>query len=248
MAVSTERRSRGFVALALRVNRLVQYLSRDALGGPRVLKLAWVINLQKAGTAPFVAGLMWYCGNITPAAWVYLGLHGSYGLSWLIKDLALPDRGWQSRVTFGGAVLSFLLVLGPYWVMPWLLISGVLGPDHQPPSWALMSACIFLHTVGLTLMLGADCQKNLTLAQRPGLIDTGMYARTRHPNYLGEMMIYGSYALMVGHWIPWAILVSIWSLVFLPNMVAQEVSLSRHTGWNAYRARAGFLLPRLRPR
>jgi protein-S-isoprenylcysteine O-methyltransferase Ste14 len=60
------------------------------------------------------------------------------------------------------------------------------------------------------------------------------------------MTIYGSYALMVGHWIPWAILGSIWILVFLPNMVAQEVSLSRHPGWPAYRARAGFLLPRLR--
>ena len=144
------------VRTALRVNRVVQYLSRDAFGGPRVVKLAWVINVQKAGTAPFIAGLMWWYGNTTIAAWVYLGLHGSYGLSWLIKDLALPDRGWQQRVTFGGAVMSFLLVLGPYWVMPWLLISGVLGPDHSQPTAVLMVACIFLHTTGFTLMLGVD--------------------------------------------------------------------------------------------
>jgi len=234
------------VRTALRVNRVVQYLSRDAFGGPRVLKLAWVINAQKAGTAPFIAGLMWWYGNTTIAAWVYLGLHGSYGLSWLIKDLALPDRGWQQRVTFGGSVMSFLLVLGPYWVMPWLLISGVLGPDHPQPTAALMAACVFLHTIGLTLMLGADAQKNAVLSVRQGLIDDGFYARMRHPNYLGEMLIYASYALMVRHWIPWVILGGIWTFVFMTNIAAQEVSLSRHPGWTAYKARTGLLFPRLR--
>jgi len=46
------------VRAALRINRTVQHLSRDAFGGPRVLKLAWVINLQEAGTLPFIAALM----------------------------------------------------------------------------------------------------------------------------------------------------------------------------------------------
>ena len=231
--------------LAVRVNRVVQYLSRDAFGGPRVLKLAWVINVQKAGTLPFIAALMWWYGNSSAAAWVYLGLHGGYGLAWLVKDLVVPDRGWQQRVTFGGALLSFLLVLGPYWIMPWLLISGVLGPDHPQPTPALMAACIVIFTVGLTLMLGADAQKNAMLAARPGLITTGFYARTRHPNYLGEMLIYASFALMVRHWIPWAILAFIWTSVFLTNIAAQELSLSRHPGWEAYKARTGLLLPRI---
>jgi protein-S-isoprenylcysteine O-methyltransferase Ste14 len=231
--------------LAARVNRVVQYLSRDAFGGPRLLKLAWVINAQKAGTIPFIAALMWQYGNTSTAAWVYLGLHGGYGLAWFVKDLVVPDQGWQQRVTFGGALLSFLLVLGPYWIMPWLLISGVLGPDHPQPTPALMAACIVIFTVGLTLMLGADAQKNATLAVRPGLISTGFYARTRHPNYLGEMLIYASFALMVRHWIPWAILAFIWTSVFLTNIAAQEVSLSRHPGWAAYKARTGLLLPRI---
>ena len=231
--------------LAVRVNRVVQYLSRDAFGGPRVLRLSWVINVQKAGTLPFIAALMWWYGNTSAAAWVYLGLHGGYGLSWLIKDVVVPDRGWQQRVTFGGAALSFLLVLAPYWVLPWLLISRVLGPDHPQPTPALMAACIVIFTVGLTLMLGADAQKHAMLAARPGLITAGFYARTRHPNYLGEMLIYGSFALMVRHWIPWAILAFIWTSVFMTNIAAQEFSLSRHPGWDAYKARTGLLLPRI---
>ena len=232
--------------LAVRVNRVVQYLSRDAFGGPRVLKLSWVINVQKAGTLPFIAALMWWYGNTSAPAWVYLGLHGGYGLCWLIKDIVVPDRGWQQRVTFGGAVLSFLLVLAPYWVMPWLLISGVLGPDHPQPTPALMAGCVVMFTVGLTLMIGADAQKNATLAASRRLITDGFYARMRHPNYLGEILIYGAFALMVRHWIPWVILGAIWTCVFLTNIAAQEVSLSRYQGWAAYRARTGLLFPRLR--
>ena len=231
--------------LGVRVNRVVQYLSRDAFGGPRVLKLAWVINVQKAGTIPFIAALMWWYGNWSTPAWVYLALHGGYGLSWLVKDVVVPDRGWQQRVTFVGALLSFLLVLGPYWILPWLLISGVLGPDHPQPTPALMAACIALFTIGLTLMIGSDAQKNAALAARQGLITGGFYARSRHPNYLGEMMIYGALALMVRHWIPWVILGAIWTVVFMTNIAAQEASLSRHPGWAAYKARTGLLLPRL---
>lgn len=232
--------------VALRVNRVVQYLSRDAFGGPRVLKLSWVINFQKAGTMPFIAALMWWYGNTSAAAWAYLGLHGGYGLAWFVKDLVVPDRGWQQRVTFGGALLSFLLVLAPYWVIPWLLISGALGPGHQQPTPALVAACIVIFTVGLTLMIGADAQKNTALALRPGLITDGFYARMRHPNYLGEILIYGSFALMVRHWIPWAILVAIWTIVFMTNIAAQEVSLSRYAGWADYKTRTGLLFPRLR--
>jgi len=232
--------------LGVRVNRVVQYLSRDAFGGPRVLKLAWVINAQKAGTLPFIAALMCWYGNASTPAFVYLALHGGYGLSWLIKDLVVPDRGWQQRVTFGGALLSFLLVLGPYWILPWLLISDVLGPDRPQPAPALMAACTVMFTIGLTLMIGADAQKNATLAARPGLITDGFYARMRHPNYLGEMMIYGAFALMVRHWIPWVILGAIWTLVFMPNIAAQEVSLARFSDWPAYKSQTGLLLPRLR--
>jgi protein-S-isoprenylcysteine O-methyltransferase Ste14 len=68
----------------------------------------------------------------------------------------------------------------------------------------------------------------------------------RHPNYLGEMLIDASFALMVRHWLPWVILASIWTFVFLTNIAAQEVSLSRHPGWAAYKARTGLLLPRLK--
>lgn len=222
---------------------LTRYLSHDFLGGPRLLRLSWVINFQKLGTAPFVAVLMLVYGNSSAAAWVYLALHGSYGVCWVLKDLAFPDRRWQERVTLGGALMSFVLVLGLYWVAPWLLISGVLGPAHGEPATALLAGAIALHTVGLAVMIGADAQKHFTLRARPGLIADGLFSRTRHPNYLGEMMIYASYALIVRHWIPWAILAWVWGAVFYPNMRMVEASIARYPGYAEWRRRTGMVLP-----
>jgi len=225
--------------LVAAVDRLNRHLSQDFLGGPRVLKLSWVINLQKGGTALFVGLLIGWFQSRSAAAWVYLALHGTYGVCWVLKDLAFPDRSFQKRVTFGGAFMSVALVLGPYWVAPVLLIAG-RRPD---PSLAFLAGVIALHTLGVAIMLASDAQKSFTLKARRGLIEDGMFRHVRHPNYLGEMMIYGSYALLAGHWVPWLILAWIWTQLFLVNMLTKEASLSRYPAWAAYRARTGMLLP-----
>jgi len=228
------------------MRRINNYLSQDFLGGPRLLKMAWVINFQKGGTLFYVALLMLWFQNDSTAAWVYLALHGSYGLCWLIKHFAFPDASWEKRVTLGGGLLAFLFVLGPYWISPYLLISGVLGPDHPAPSNAWLAFCIGLHTVGVVIMAAADSQKYYMLKYRGGLIEEGMFKYIRHPNYLGEMMLYAAYAIIVQHWIPWLILAWVWIGIFLVNMLMKEASLARYPGWPAYKARTGLLLPRFR--
>ncbi len=231
--------------LVRRLAGLNRHLSQDFLGGPRPFKMAWVINAQKATTILFVAALMLAYRNGSTVAWVYLALHGTYGLCWLLKHFAFPDRSWEVRVTIGGAVMTWVLVLGLYWVIAFLVVSDVLGPRPEPAA-PLLAAAIGVHTLGVALMTAADAQKYFTLRLRPGLIEDGLYGVVRHPNYLGEMMIYGSYALLARHWIAWAILAWVWIEVFLVNMKVIEASLSRHPGWAAYKARTGMILPRLR--
>ena len=68
----------------------------------------------------------------------------------------------------------------------------------------------------------------------------------RHPNYLGEMVLYASFAVVAGHWIPWLVLAWVWLALFVPNMLGKEASMSRYPEWAAYKARTGMLLPRLR--
>jgi steroid 5-alpha reductase family enzyme len=230
---------------AAALGRLSGHLSTDFLGGPRLLQLNWVINAQKGGTALFVGGLMWLYGNGSAEAWTYLALHGTYGFCWILKDVAFPDPRWKVRITLGGAFMAFVGVLGLYWVAPWLLISPVLQPRPPAPQ-ALLAFTIALHTFGLSLMIAADAQRHFVLRYRKGLITDGMFRYVRRPNYLGEMMVYASYALLVRHWIPWVILAWVWLFLFLPNMLMTDASLSRHEGWEAYKARTGLLLPRFR--
>jgi protein-S-isoprenylcysteine O-methyltransferase Ste14 len=222
--------------------RLRDFLTEDFLGGPKALKLAWAINLQKAGTLPFVLALMAWYDVWTTTAWIYLALHGSYGLIWLLKDRLFPDPSWEKRITFGGALNAWLLVLGPYWIAPWLIVSQKI---EQPP--AVLGGAVLLYAVGVVLMAGADAQKYFVLRARPGLIVDGFFARTRNPNYLGEMMLYASFALLAGHWLPWLVLLWVWGGVFLPNMLRKDARMARHPEWSAYQARTGLLLPRLRP-
>jgi len=227
------------------MRRFTDWLVCDFGGGPRPWKFAWVIDVQKAGTFFFLGLLMAWYHNTTVAAWIYLALHGSYGLVWIVKDLAFPDPNWQRRITIGGGINAFLGVLGWYWVFGWLLISGVSQPHYPLPDPAWFALCISLCILGCAIMIAADAQKYFTLRLKRGLITDGMFRYVRHPNYLGEMMIYGSFALMVWHWLPFVVLAWVWLGLFAVNMTLKEASLSRHPEWAAYRARTGWLLPKL---
>ncbi len=89
--------------LSTRYMKLRDHLTEDFLGGPKILSLAWAINLQKGGTLAFVLSLMAMYTVWTPTAWVYFCLHGSYGLISLLKELVFPNSAWQKRITIGGA-------------------------------------------------------------------------------------------------------------------------------------------------
>lgn len=233
------------LAMFRRLDAVKRHLSEDLLGGPRV-RMATVINAQKGGTLLFCLGLMAAWSNFSTSAWLYTALHGSYGLIWLLKDRVLPDPNWERRVTLPAALVSWLFVLGPYWIAPVLLITDVL-PQRPDPSPLRMGLSTLLYALGVVVMMAADAQKFFTLRARRGLITDGMFARVRHPNYLGEMMLYSAFASLVGHWLPWLVLGWVWTGVFLPNMVMKEASMARYPEWAAYRARTGMLLPRVLP-
>jgi len=230
-------------AWAQAMRRVTDYLVGDFLGGPRPWTFAFVINFQKAGTFVFLLALMAYYGNTSTAAWVYTAMHGSYGLVWILKDVAFPDPGWQRRITIGGGINAFAGVLGWYWVFGWLLISGASQPVYPLPDAAWYCLCISLCITGSAIMIAADAQKFFTLRVQRGLITDGMYRYVRHPNYLGEIMIYGSFALMVWHWLPVVVLAWVWLGVFAVNMMMKEASMSRYPEWAAYKKRTWWLVP-----
>jgi protein-S-isoprenylcysteine O-methyltransferase Ste14 len=239
----------GAPAWALRMRRLNNWLLHDAFGGPRPLKFSWIINFQKGGTFLFLGALMWLYAGRTPsatstAAWIYLAMHGTYGLTWLLKDLTFPDPNWQVRITLGSSVYA-LIGLGLYWTFGWLLISGTSQPHYPLPDAAWFCLCLSLCTFGSVIMIAADAQKFYTLRVKRELITDGMFKYVRHPNYLGEMMIYGAFALMVWHRLPVLVLAWIWGGLFAVNMVMKEANMSQYPEWAAYRKSSWWLVPGL---
>ena len=230
-------------AWAVGMRKFTDYLSKDFLGGPRPWKFAWIINFQKGGSFFFFGLLIWYYQNTSTAAWVYLALHGGYGLVWLIKDLTFPDPNWQIKITIGAGINAFLAVLGLYWVFGWLLISRTSQPVYPLPEAVWFALCISLCLLGSVIMIAADAQKFYTLRLQRGLITDGMHRWVRHPNYLGEMMIYGSFAMLAWHWFPVLVLAWVWLGLFAVNMVMKEASMSRYPDWAAYKKRSWWLVP-----
>ena len=50
------------------LNRYNQWTLFNLGRGPRPFILAWIINMQKAGSFPFFAFLIWFYADKTPAA------------------------------------------------------------------------------------------------------------------------------------------------------------------------------------
>ena len=74
------------------------------------MKLNQIINLHKGLTVFVVAGLMMFYKNYSIAAWVYLSLHGTYGILWLLKDKIFPDPYFKEKINFWAPKLGANLV------------------------------------------------------------------------------------------------------------------------------------------
>ena len=66
------------------------------------MKLNQIINLHKGLTAFVVIGLMIFFDNFTIAPYVYLALHGTYGLLWLLKEKIFPDPYFKEKINLVG--------------------------------------------------------------------------------------------------------------------------------------------------
>jgi len=219
------------------------FLANDCPPGPNFIPWYYIINFQKAGSLPLCLALMTFYDNWSMTAVVYTISHGSYGILWIMKHFIFRDRNWDVPTTIMGTVLSFAMVLGPYWMMPYAVISRTV-PESSPLR-LIIAATIYV--VGAAIMMCADCQKHFVLKAKRGLITDGFFGLVRHPNYLGEIMIYSGFALIVNHPYAWAHLLFVWTWVFGTNIHMKECSMSRYDEWGAYASRTGMLLPPLMP-
>jgi protein-S-isoprenylcysteine O-methyltransferase Ste14 len=200
------------------------------------------IDLHKALVIPVTAAAMVMFGNFSTVMWLYLGMHGTYSILWLIKGRTYPDRRFAEQVPIWIGGLFVFLPLAGYYAAPILL--AWLHPNV--PGWAVTLG-VSSFTFGIFLHYVADAQKYFTLQVHPGLIETGLFARTRNPNYLGEIMTYMGYAIISWNWFPFVVNFAWIFGFFVRNMIKKDRSMSRHPGFAAYKARTGLLFPRILP-
>lgn len=71
---------------------------------------------------------------------------------------------------------------------------------------------------------------------------------TRNPNYLGEIMVYGSFILLVNDMISYICVVQVWVIVFSLRIYQKELSLRKKQGWVEYSQRSWILIPKINGR
>jgi steroid 5-alpha reductase family enzyme len=204
------------------------------------MKISTFINAHKILLIPVVLWLMWYYDNWSTEAFIYLSLHGTYCLLWLLKHRLFPDRRFAEEKPIWLGIFFIFLPLAGYYVAPYLLISR-----HVTVPSPLVGCVLFLYILGIFLHFVSDAQKYYSLQLRPGLIAEGLFGRTRNPNYLGEILIYVAYALMSRHWLPFVILAAWVFGFFVRNMLGKDRSLARYPQFADYKKRSGLLLPRI---
>ena len=203
------------------------------------MKLNQLINLHKGMTAFVVLGLMFFYKNFTIAPLVYLALHGTYGLLWLLKEEIFPDPYFKEKINFLTSVTGFIF-LGSYWVAPYILISSQKSvPDF------IIAASISINIIGVFLHFASDTQKYFSLKFKKDLIKEGFFKNVRNTNYLGEILIYLSFAILSMSFIPFAILAIFFFVVFLPRMIKKDKSLTKYNSFEEYKKKTGLILPKL---
>ena len=203
------------------------------------MKLNQIINLHKGLTLFVVAGLMIFYKNYSIAAWVYLSLHGTYGILWLLKEKIFPDPYFKEKINFITSISGFIF-LGSYWIAPFILISS-----QKSVSSPIIAASISINIIGVFLHFSSDAQKYFTLRIQKELIKDGFFKKIRNTNYLGEILIYLSFAILSMSFIPFAILTLFFFVVFLPRMIKKEKSLTKYNSFKEYKQNSGLLFPKI---
>jgi protein-S-isoprenylcysteine O-methyltransferase Ste14 len=203
------------------------------------MKLKHFIDANKGITFFVLLALIaFYRQWDNPTAMIYLALHGSYGMMWVMKSRLFPDKQWEQRTPFWYGILAWL-ALGLYWLPGWIIVSQSV----RAPAW-LLSVCVGIFILGVFFHFASDMQKHTALEAQPGkLIVDKMFSLARNINYFGELLIYGAMATLAMSSIAFVPLAIFFIFYWIPNIFRKERSLSRYSNFVEYRRRSKLLIP-----
>ena len=136
------------------------------------------------------------------------------------------------------AAIQAIFVLALYGYGDYLVCSRQTPQELSPER---IMVCVVTYVVGTVLMNGSDGQKYFTLREKKKLLNDGFMKWSRNPNYLGEVLIYSSFALIPQRNEPWIVNGFMWATVFAAGMAQKDYSLSKKLGWDEYKSHSWIL-------
>jgi steroid 5-alpha reductase family enzyme len=188
-------------------------------------------------------------------------------LAWHVRGRAIGEHegkedpryaemlgGSVSEVGMGTVVRRVLVTQGTaqWFVAAPVAVAAVLAA----PWWPAVVAGVLVYGVGLFFEVVGDRQlaayKAQPRDQRPQVMETGLWAWTRHPNYFGDATVWWGLWLVAGLGSGWVaglatVLCPIAMTLFIRNVTGAkllEKKMSQRDGWDEYAARVPMFFPR----
>ena len=241
----------GVAAAAMTITALVA----RRLGRVNVVDVTW--GLALVGVAAVGAAL-------SPAweAWLALGLVAVWGLrlSWhiLVRSRGKAEDPRYVEVLDGGgfgvAIRKVFVVQG---AAVWLVSLPLQAAAVTDVQWVWPVVLgVMVWVVGLLFEIIGDAQlaayRSRPRDQRPPVLDSGLWAWTRHPNYFGDACVWWGLWLVAAvsaGWLPALLTVVAPATMtyFLRNVTGArliEETMSGRPGWDDYAARVPLFFPR----
>jgi steroid 5-alpha reductase family enzyme len=225
------------------------------LGRVNVVDVTWGLAL---------VGVALVCAAISPTweAWLVLGLVAVWGLrlSWhiLVRSRGeAEDPRYVEMLDGGGFEVAIRKVFVVQGAAVWLVSLPLQAPavTDLTSTWPVALGLV-VWGIGLTFEAVGDAQLASYRArprnQRPSVLDTGLWAWTRHPNYFGDACIWWGIWLVgavSAGWLPalLTVVAPVTMTIFLRNVTGAkllEKTMSQRPGWDQYAARVPLFFPR----
>jgi len=241
-------------AVAVVAMTVTAWLARR-LGRVNVVDVTWGLALAAVAVVCALVSATW-------EAWLLVGLVAAWGgrLSWHILTRSRgegEDPRYAAMLGGGGFGTAVRKVFVVQAAAVWLVSLPVQAAAVTDVEWATVAwVGVAVWAVGMVFEVVGDRQlsayRGRPRDQRPPVLDTGLWAWTRHPNYFGDALVWWGIwltgALSAG-WLPALLTVAapLAMTYFLRNVTGAKLierTMSQRPGWDEYAARVPLFVPR----
>lgn len=171
---------------------------------------------------------------------IYMCLHISYCLWWLVEQWFYPQRRqiFAEPVGVGGFIAS-LLFIGALYSLP-----GYLAFTNSAPLSLTTTAIVLpMFIFGTLINACADIQKMTAKQYGAGLVSDGIWRFSRNINYFGDLLRYLSFSIVAGS--IWGYIVpTLIAMIYLQRIFQKEQSMpEKYQDYAEYQSSSSRLIP-----